>query len=106
MAGSRLMSSIESVLTETRVFTPSKTFEQTANVSGIEAYRAMCAEAERDYPGFWAELARNEISWHQPFTQILDDSNPPFYRWFHDGLLNASYNCLDRHLETKGDKLA
>ncbi|HZV62169.1 MAG TPA: acetate--CoA ligase [Methylophilaceae bacterium] len=100
------MSSIESVLTETRVFTPPQAFEQTANVSGMQAYRDLCAKAEQDYLGFWAELARNEISWHQPFTQILDDSNPPFYCWFHDGLLNASYNCLDRHLETKGDKTA
>ena len=100
------MSSIESVLTETRVFNPPQAFEQTANVSGMQAYRDLCAKAADDYTGFWAELARNEISWHQPFTQILDDSKPPFYRWFHDGLLNASYNCLDRHLETKGDKTA
>jgi acetyl-CoA synthetase len=100
------MSSIESVLSENRVFTPSQTFEQTANVSGMQAYRALCAKAEQDYTGFWAELARSEISWHKPFTQVFDDSNAPFYRWFHDGELNASYNCLDRHLETKGDKTA
>jgi acetyl-CoA synthetase len=100
------MSSIESVLTETRVFNPPKAFEQAANVSGMEAYRALCARAGQDYTGFWAELARNEISWQKPFTQILDESDAPFYRWFHDGELNASYNCLDRHLETKGDKTA
>jgi len=100
------MSSIESVLTETRVFTPSEAFAQHANVSGMQAYRELCTKAEQDYTGFWADLANRELSWHKPFTQILDDSNPPFYRWFHDGLLNASYNCLDRHLETKGDKTA
>ena len=100
------MSSIESVLNETRVFPPPKAFEQAANVSGFEAYSALCQKAERDYTGFWAELARNELSWHKPFTQILDDSNPPFFRWFDDGMLNASYNCLDRHLETQGDKIA
>ena len=100
------MSSIESVLTETRVFTPPKAFAQAATVSGMEAYRALCAKAGQDYTGFWAELARNEISWHKPFTQVFDEANAPFYRWFYDGELNASYNCLDRHLETKGDKTA
>lgn len=100
------MSSIESVLTENRVFTPSKIFEQAANVSGMEARRALCAKAEQDYSGFWAELARNEISWHKPFTQVFDETNAPFYRWFYDGELNASYNCLDRHLASRGDKTA
>ncbi len=100
------MSSIESILTETRVFAPSDTFRQAATVSGMDAYRAMCVKAEQDYTGFWAELARQELDWHKPFTQVLDDSNPPFFRWFHDGELNASYNCLDRHLATRGDKTA
>ena len=100
------MSSIETILTETRVFPPSDTFRHAANVSGMEAYRALCERARQDYTGFWAELARDELDWHKPFTQILDDSNPPFYRWFHDGELNASYNCLDRHLATRGDKTA
>ena len=100
------MSSIESILTETRVFTPSDTFRQAATVSGMDAYRAMCAKAEQDYTGFWAELARQELGWHKPFTQVLDDSNPPFFRWFYDGELNASWNCLDRHLATRGDKTA
>jgi len=100
------MSSIESILIESRVFEPSEAFLQNATVSGITAYRALCAEAERDYTGFWAEHARREILWHKPFTKILDESTPPFYRWFYDGELNASYNCLDRHLATQGDKTA
>ena len=100
------MSSIESVLTENRVFPPLDAFKQTANVSGIEAYQALCQQAADDYTGFWANLARNELSWQQPFTQVLDESKAPFYRWFHDGKLNASYNCLDRHLAKDGDKTA
>jgi acetyl-CoA synthetase len=100
------MSSIESALTETRIFAPHEAFKQAATVSGIEAYRALCAKADENYTGFWADLARSEIDWHKPFTQILDDSNPPFYRWFYDGELNASYNCLDRHLALRGDKAA
>jgi acetyl-CoA synthetase len=100
------MSSMKSVLTETRVFEPSDSFRNNAIVSGIEAYRALCKQAEDDYTGFWAKLARENISWHKPFTQVLDESNPPFFRWFHDGELNVSYNCIDRHLATQGDKTA
>jgi len=100
------MSSIESVLTENRVFPPSEAFVKNAAVSGMEAYKALCAQAEQDYTGFWANLAHEEITWQKPFTQTLDETNAPFYRWFHDGKLNASWNCLDRHLETRGDKTA
>ena len=50
--------------------------------------------------------ARDELLWHKPFTKTLDESNAPFYKWFHDGELNASYNCLDRHLATQPDKIA
>jgi acetyl-CoA synthetase len=100
------MASIESILTETRVFPPSAEFQAQANVSGMEAYQALCAEAEQDYAGFWGRLARENISWHKPFTQVLDESEAPFYRWFHDGEMNVSYNCLDRHLATQPDKIA
>jgi len=72
----------------------------------MDAYRALCAEAERDHAAFWARLAREHLLWRKPFIQILDDSNAPFYRWFHDGELNASFNCLDPHLETHPDKTA
>ncbi len=100
------MSTIVSVLQEKRVFTPSPEFIAQANVSGMDAYRTLCAKAEADYEGFWGELARTYIHWHKPFTHVLDESNPPFYRWFYDGELNASYNCLDRNLEKCGDKTA
>lgn len=100
------MSSIVSVLTETRVFSPHETFRQAASVSGIQAYQGLCDAAEQNYTGFWADLARQEISWQTPFTEILDESTAPFYRWFADGKLNASYNCIDRHLEKNGGKTA
>jgi len=100
------VATIESILTETRIFKPSQAFCQQANVSGIAAYRALCSEAERDYASFWGKLAREYISWKQPFTQVLDESNAPFYRWFYDGTLNVSYNCLDRHLATQPEKTA
>lgn len=100
------MSSIESVLTETRIFAPHETFRQAATVSGLPAYQALCDAAEQDYTGFWAQLAQQEITWHTPFTETLDESNAPFFRWFADGKLNASYNCIDRHLEKRANKIA
>src|SRR5204863_1211867 len=99
-------SAIESVLTETRVFPPSPEFVKQANIAGMAAYEALCKEAERDFEGFWARLAREELKWTKPFTKTLDESNAPFFKWFHDGELNASYNCLDRHLQTQPDKVA
>jgi len=93
------MSAIESVLQEHRIFSPPQELAATARVSGMDAYRALAAEAEQDYEGFWARLARAELSWHKPFTKVLDESRAPFYTWFEDGELNASYNCIDRHIE-------
>ncbi len=97
---------IESVLQETRVFPPDAKLVAQANISGMDAYRALCAAAEKDYTGFWADLAREHLLWKKPFTQVLDESRAPFFRWFADGTLNASYNCLDRHLQTQPDKTA
>lgn len=100
------MATIESVLNESRIFPPSPEFVQLANVSGPKDYQKLCNEAETDFQAFWAQQARKHILWHKPFTQILDDSDPPFYKWFSDGEINVSYNCLDRHLSTQPDKTA
>jgi acetyl-CoA synthetase len=101
------MGNIESILQEHRIFPPSADFIKQANVSGMDAYKALCAEAERDYTGFWARLARENLKWTKPFTQVLDESNAPFYKWYQDGELNASYNCLDVNLENgNADKVA
>ena len=101
------MSAIESVLHESRVFAPSAEAAAGAAISGMDAYRALMAEAERDYDGFWAKLARETLSWRKPFSKVLDETNAPFYTWFEDGELNASHNCLDRHVEAgNGDRTA
>ena len=100
------MSYIESALHERRSFSPTVEFQAQANVSGLDAYRALCAQAASNYEAFWADLARRHISWHTPFTHILDESDAPFYRWFDDGLLNVSYNCIDRHLATRAEQTA
>ena len=101
-----MSAAIESVLSETRVFPPSPEFVKNANVSGMAAYKALCDEAERDFEGFWARLAREHLLWRKPFTKTLDESKAPFFKWFYDGELNASYNCLDRHLKTTPQKVA
>jgi len=100
------MSNIESVLNEMRVFEPSAEFVNQANVSGMPAYQALCKSAEQDYPGFWAKLARETLQWKKPFTKSLDESNAPFFKWFEDGELNVSYNCLDIHLADQPEKIA
>ncbi len=89
------------------LYQPSPAFVQNAHISGMAAYDALCKEAETDYQGFWGRLAKELISWKTPFTKVLDESNAPFFKWFEDGTLNASYNCLDRNVEKGlGDKTA
>jgi acetyl-CoA synthetase len=100
------MSSIESVMTETRVFEPAEAFKAQANVKGMEGYRALCEQADKDYEGFWAGLAKELLVWKKPFTKVLDESAAPFYKWFDDGEINVSYNCLDKHLATQPGKTA
>ena len=93
-------SAIESNLVENRVFFPTEAQQKSARISGMEGYNALCAEAEKDFEGFWARLARENVMWNKPFTKTLDESNAPFYKWFDDGELNASANCLDKHMGT------
>jgi acetyl-CoA synthetase len=93
-------SAIESVLVENRVFPPSEAMVKAARISGMEGYNALCKEAETDFEGFWARLARENVLWNKPFTRTLDESKAPFYQWFDDGELNASANCLDKHMGT------
>ncbi len=101
------MSAIESLMHEHRVFPPSDEFVKNAAISGMDAYLALCEEAERDYEGFWGRLAKENIEWKRPFTKVLDESQAPFYKWFDDGQLNVSYNCLDRNLQNgNADKTA
>ena len=92
------MSENQSLMQEHRIFTPPPEFAKNAAISSMEAYQALCDEAARDYEGFWGRLARETLEWHQPFSKVLDESHAPFYKWFEDGQLNVSYNCLDRNL--------
>ncbi|WIT11591.1 acetate--CoA ligase [Paucibacter sediminis] len=89
------------------LYLPSEAAAKSAHVSGMAAYEALVKEAATDYEGYWARLAREFLSWKTPFTKVLNDSEAPFFKWFEDGTLNVSYNCLDRNIEAgKGDKTA
>jgi acetyl-CoA synthetase len=98
---SQATSTLENLLSEGRVFPPSPAFSSQAN-----ADEGSYALAEADWNAFWLEQALARVSWFKPPAHVLDDSNPPFYRWFADGELNLSYNCLDRHLAGSSDKVA
>jgi acetyl-CoA synthetase len=101
----RAKKNIESVLQETRSFPPPADFAAKARISA-RLLTAMRDKAELDYSGYWADLARESLHWHKPFRTALDESGAPNYRWFADGTLNVSYNCLDAHLAERGHRTA
>ncbi|MEE3015358.1 MAG: AMP-binding protein, partial [Actinomycetota bacterium] len=93
---------IEEFYTENRTFPPLETFASSALLTDSQIYN----EASEDYESFWAKQARELLTWHKDFTNTLE-WNLPYAKWFSDGELNISYNCLDRHIENgKGDKVA
>jgi acetyl-CoA synthetase len=101
LSGEPLERRLEELLHQDR-FLPPQPFVAKARANDA----SLDARAELDPNAFWAEQAR-ELHWDEPFTTILDDSNPPFYKWFTDGKLNVSYNCLDRHVEAgRGNRVA
>ena len=97
----------EVAMSEHPVYSPPQAAVHGAHISGMAAYQALLAEARTDHGDYWSRLAREFVSWKKPFTNGLDASNAPFFKWFEDGTLNVSYNCLDRHVEAgKGKKTA
>jgi acetyl-CoA synthetase len=101
LAGEQLERRLEQLLDQER-FTPPAPFAAAARVTDGSLHEQAALEPD----AFWAEQAR-ALHWDEPFTTVLDDSNPPFYQWFADGKLNVSYNCLDRHVEAgNGDRVA
>jgi acetyl-CoA synthetase len=101
LSGEQLEGRLEELLHQDR-FAPPPHFVASQSADDASNH----ARAELDPDAFWAEQART-LDWDEPFTTVLDDSNPPFYKWFADGRLNVSYNCLDRHVEAgRGDRVA
>ena len=80
-------------------YPPSAELARNARVSGRAAYDRLVAEADADPQAFWGRLAREFVAWKRPFTRVLDESRAPFYEWFNDGTLNASWNCLERNIQ-------
>src|SRR3954469_18797562 len=91
---------IDALLQEHREFPPSDEFRKQANINDAAIY----AKAAQDREGFWAGWAE-QLDWKTKWDKVLE-WNPPYAKWFTGGQLNASYNCLDRHLATRGDKTA
>ncbi|MCG7432021.1 acetate--CoA ligase [Kocuria indica] len=92
----------ESAASQSKTYAPSEEFATQANATA-ELY----TRAEEQGEEFWADQARELLTWSTPFTEVLDWSNPPFAKWFQDGTLNAAYNAVDRHVEAgNGDRVA
>lgn len=101
-----MASQIDTVMHEDRLFAPPAEFAAEARIKSLVEYQALWDRAAADPPTFWAELAREELHWFEPFTQSLQ-WNEPYAEWFVGGKTNASYNCLDKHVaEGRGDRTA
>ena len=96
---------IDSVMEEDRLFPPSEEFAARCQLNSSEAYEKLYEEAKQDPVAFWERLGREELHWFKDFDQTLQ-WDEPFAKWFVGGETNASYNCLDSHLETRGNKAA
>ena len=88
------------------LFKPNKALSKRARISNMCEYYDLQEQSDENYLEFWANLAREKLDWIKPFTTILDDSNPPFYKWFSDGKLNVAHQCIGRHLEKRKNKAA
>ncbi|CAK0763598.1 acetyl-CoA synthetase (AMP-forming) [Gammaproteobacteria bacterium] len=97
---------IQSTLVEDRLFPPTAEFSSQAYIGSRAALEDLHAQAAADHAGFWGDLATREIAWHKPFSVVLDDSHAPFFKWFADGEMNVSFNCIDRHLERYAERPA
>src|SRR6266576_3328752 len=99
MALNQISTNITSVLDEKRVFPPPKDFSKRAEIKSLAQYRKLYQESIRSPQKFWGRVAKNELHWFKHFTKVLQWQEP-YAKWFGGGRLNASYNCLDKHLGT------
>ncbi len=91
--------SINNILEEKRIFPPSKKFAENSNISTQEELLSLKKQASDNPIQFWESFAKSELNWFEPFQTVLDNENAPFFKWFKEGKLNITYNCLDRHIE-------
>ncbi len=106
MTKEKTTKAIDCILHEERQFSPSSKFVERASINNSLSLEILNKQATENYEEFWAKLALDEIDWNTPFSKTLNESKPPFYRWFEDGTLNVSYNCIDRHLIDRAEKTA
>jgi len=100
-----MSSAITSILEETRIFEPQP--NQQANIASLDDYHALRQQFSEDFDSTWRDLAREHLDWREPFTRVLNREKAPFFRWFEDGKLNLSENCLDRHVAAGlGERIA
>jgi len=88
------------------IFQPNREFAKNARIKNMCEYQELVDWAKENYEEFWGYFAKEKIDWFELFTQVLDESNAPFYKWFIGGKLNVSYQCIDRHLEVRKNKAA
>ncbi len=91
--------SINNILEEKRIFPPSKKFSDNSNISTQEELLSLKKQASDNPIQFWESFAKSELDWFKPFQTVLDNENAPFFKWFKEGKLNITYNCLDRHIK-------
>lgn len=89
-----------------KTYPPNPELQQSGYIPSMEAYWQLAKEASQNPEDYWAQRAEESLDWFTPYTKVLDESKAPFYRWFTGGTLNASYLCLDRHIETRGNQAA
>ncbi len=88
------------------IYQPNPEFAKHAHIKSMDEYHELMKRAEEDYEGFWDGYAKEKIDWIEPYSKVLDESDAPFYKWFVDGKMNVSNQCIDRHLKDRGDKIA
>ncbi len=88
------------------VYKPNREFAATARIKNMCEYEALQEWATEDYEGFWGSFAKEKLTWMEPFTRVIDESNFPFVKWFDGGKLNVSVQCIDRHLDSRKNKAA
>ena len=96
------MDEFASLLKENRIFYPSKKFSQNAHIKSFEEYKKIYEESVKNPEAFWAEKA-NELDWFRKWDSVLRNDQG-FFKWFENGYLNVSYNCLDRHIKNGNGK--
>jgi len=89
-----------------KVYAPNEEFAKNARIKSMDEYKVLQDRATNDYEGFWGDYAKEKLDWIEPFTNVMDESNFPFVKWFDNGKLNVSSQCIDRHLDTRGNKTA